>query len=62
MEKIKVTDMSCMSCVKQVQTALLKNNINAKLNLIDREVEVKKDLKDQAITIIKAAGFTPENA
>jgi|GEM_PF-1845890 len=62
MEKIKVTDMSCMSCVKQVQTALLKNNINAKLNLIDREVEVQKDLKDQAITIIKAAGFTPENA
>lgn len=62
MEKIKVTDMSCMSCVKQVQTALLKNNINAKLNLIDREVEVQKDLKDQTITIIKAAGFTPENA
>lgn len=62
MEKIKVIDMNCMSCVKQVQTALLKNNINAKLNLIDREVEVEKDLKEAAIQIIKQAGFTPDNA
>ncbi|HHT55713.1 MAG TPA: heavy-metal-associated domain-containing protein [Acholeplasma sp.] len=62
MEKIIVKDMSCMSCVKTVQTVLAKNNIEAKINLMKNEVLVPDESKDLAFNLIKQAGYNPENA
>ncbi|MDY0278311.1 MAG: heavy metal-associated domain-containing protein [Acholeplasma sp.] len=60
MKKIKVNDMSCMHCVKKIQTSLLSNEIEGDIDLMNHEVSVKEQDLDKAVLAIKDAGYTPE--
>ncbi len=54
--KIKVTDMMCQHCVKNIDKALV--NLEHTINLENKEVEVNDQDVDQAKELIKAAGYT----
>lgn len=60
MKKIEVNDMSCMSCVKKIQTELLKNKINAKIDLSSHQISVLDNELELAVKIIKDLGYTPQ--
>ncbi|WP_162140320.1 heavy-metal-associated domain-containing protein [Haploplasma axanthum] len=60
MKTIKVNDMSCMHCVKKIQTSLLANGVDGNIDLMNHEVEVNERDINTAVEAIKAAGFTPE--
>lgn len=60
MKTIIVKDMTCMHCFQTIQRALIKDDINAQIDLAKHTVTVKEQDLDKAIVNIKAAGFTPK--
>lgn len=60
MQDIKVSDMTCMSCIKKIQTKLLTNGINAKFDVSTHTISVNTNETEKAVNIIKDAGYTPE--
>lgn len=59
MKIIKVNDMTCMSCANKIRTALLIKDINAKIDVLKKEVLVEDKYLDEAIEIIKKTGYNP---
>ena len=60
MKEIKVNDMSCVNCVRKIQTSLLTKNIKLEIDLKNHTVKVNESNLDLAVETIKDLGYTPE--
>lgn len=60
MKTIKVSNMNCMNCVKKIQGALLKDDINAEIDLKNHTVEVTDKDLEKAVSNIKEVGYNTE--
>lgn len=57
MTKITVKDMMCMHCETKIRTALEENNIEAKIDLQTKTVEVEDEKVSLAKEVIQSLGY-----
>lgn len=62
MTVLKVPDMNCEHCVKRITQALKEAELNFKVSLGDKTVEIEGDEKaiQTAVAALDELGFTPE--
>ena len=62
MTVLKVPDMHCENCVKRITKALKDEELNFKISLGDKTVEIDGDEKavQTAVTALDDLGFSPE--
>ncbi len=60
MKTMKVSDMHCEKCVERISKALAKEEIEYKVNLAGKTVEVEESKASAAVRLLDDLGFSVE--
>ncbi len=60
MKKIMVSDMMCNHCVKTIKEKFDSEDVECEVDLSTKTVTVEDDDYEEAIKLIKKAGFNPQ--